>query len=146
MTPEERDLVDLQERRKQMSAEGREESLDQQREYELALRKNLILDLEELKEVARVEGQQLSAPGHVVALQALISSGHLSKEALSDHPIFVNETKTVALKRLASLRDSNERLAMLDDTLCHLSDSECALGKKQREDELHKLEGEWGVN
>lgn len=146
MTPEERRLRALEAERKERSSRGQQETIAQQREYETSVRENLISDLRDLKDILKQETASSSMAGQVCIVEALVASGHLPKEALAGHPIMVGETtRGLAMKRLASLNESNDRLAMLDVAFC-LPDDECAKLKGVRDAELHAIEGEWGLN
>lgn len=145
MTPEEKRLRMLEAGRKERSTRGKAETLAQQYEYECVLRENLISDLKDLKGILKHEAA-IAAPGQVCMVEALVASGHLPQEALSGHPMMVGETtRGLAMKRLASLHESGERLAMLDIAM-GLPDEECVRLKEHREAELHAIEGEWGLN
>lgn len=146
MTPVERRLRELDAQRKQRSSEGKQDTIEQQREYEQVLRQNLILDLEDLRMIEMNERSGSMSGGHVRSIDALVAAGYLPQEAIQDHSIKIQPlTKDIALKRLEALREVDERLALLEGALC-LPDDECSRLHEAREQEVHQLEGEWGVN
>jgi hypothetical protein len=146
MTPAERRLRQLNSDREQRSAEGKQETIAQQKEYEEVLRQNLISDLEDLRRIVDAERQATTQAGHVHSLEVLIASGYLPRDAAQDESIKIGEyAKDMALKRLNALREVDERLSMLDGALC-LPNDECARLADEREQALQRLLGEWGVN
>lgn len=154
MTELERRLMGLEGNRLKRVSEGRQETISQQREYEEVLRQNLVSDLEDLRKIVADEKIfEPSSPGYAKVLDALIAAGYLPKDVWDKHPILTEETRKIAMKKLELLRESNERLELLEAALCmpsneyqQLDAGKCESLQQQRSAELHKLEGEWGVN
>jgi hypothetical protein len=150
LTPVERRLIQLEEERKERASKGKQETIMQRREYELVLRENILLDLEELKKT----GQSFKgASGYAKTLDALVAGGFLPKDAWEKHPGLEGEIRTRAMKKLEELRESNEHLLMLEAALCtpsleyeRLDGAVCESAQQTRASELKKLEAEWEVN
>lgn len=147
MTPLERRLRVLEKERQQRIAEGKQETIEQQREYEDLVWQNLVSDLEELREMA--EGERSLHPetagGHVPVLDVLIASGCLPDHGWEKHPILLENLRKIALKKLDLLRQTLGELKLLDGALC-LPEDHCDEQGQSREATLHRLEAEWGVN
>jgi len=154
VTPLERRLIELEKIRKERRSQGKQETIMQQREYELILRQNIVSDLEDLKQIAGDSKiLQSSSEGYVKTLDALIAAGYLPKDVWENHPNLMTDTQKIAMKKLELLRESNERLSLLETALCmpsneyeQLDGAKCELLQQSRKAELQKLEGEWGVN
>lgn len=146
MTPLERRLRSLEMERQQRRASGKQETIAQQRDYEDIVWQNIVSDLIDLGKIVNDEKDlQPSASGYARTLDALIAAGYLPKDIWSQHPVLIEETRNIAKKKLELLRESNERLKMLDGALCMPSDH-CEGLDLNRESVLHTLEGKWEVN
>jgi hypothetical protein len=120
------------------------ETAGQKREWANTSRQEIVSDLRELSGIFLVEKKYPSSQsGHIQILDALIEAGKLPKQALEHHPIYLDGTMQMALRKISDLRAIDEQLAALELSL--LPEAECEYLRNERAKELLSFEKEWKV-
>lgn len=121
----------------EISPEGRLHRIEDERE-------ELLAELRDLHEIAHSETASDQRPGHVEALHRLTASGDLPEETAGRDPIHINSTLQMVLRRIARLREANERALFLREATGS-TEEECERLRASWEQDVSVIEREWGI-